>query len=227
MTNLKSGNGMDNNIELFDRYIEDKLSERERRDFDRRLQDDMGFATDFRIYLFTLQGICREAEQENVEFGHAMKKISEEDLRRIIGRASKETPLRRKPLRERWAWVASVAAILVAGIFSVISVHRSAMDNLDDVIVAYNYIPDSDRGSDYSTSVDGLVDIAALEEAYQKAPTDDIQAREDTGMRLAMAYLKAHDRKKAVEILTDLSVRFADDEEFAAQCKKILNQLKQ
>ena len=58
------------------------------------------------------------------------------------------------------------------------------------------------------------------------APTDDIQAQEDAGMRLAMAYLKIHDRKKAKEMLTAMSIRFADDEEFVAQCHKILNQLK-
>ena len=45
-------------------------------------------------------------------------------------------------------------------------------------------------------------------------------------MRLAMAYLKIHDRKKAKEILTELASRFADDVEFAAQCNKILDQLK-
>ena len=45
-------------------------------------------------------------------------------------------------------------------------------------------------------------------------------------MRLALAYLKLHDRKKAKEILGELSVRFAEDEEFAAQCQNILNQLK-
>lgn len=97
------------------------------------------------------------------------------------------------------------------------------MDRLDNTIVAYNYIPDSNRGWETITSND----IPTLERAYQMAPSDDIQAQEDAGMRLALAYLKLHDRKKAKEILGELSVRFADDEEFVAQCHKILNQLNQ
>ena len=66
----------------------------------------------------------------------------------------------------------------------------------------------SNRGWESITSDD----IPTLEQAYKSAPADDIQAQEEAGMRLAMAYLKVHDRKKAKELLTELSSRFADDE---------------
>lgn len=56
-------------------------------------------------------------------------------------------------------------------------------------------------------------------------PADDVQAQQDAGMRLAMAYLKVHDRAKACEMLNELSVRFADDADFAAQCRKIISQI--
>lgn len=213
---------MENNIEVFERYIDGKLSAEEKLSFEQRLSADNNFALDFRIYLFTLKGIYEEVDQDNIEFGVAMKTISKEELLRIIGRCSRPRVLRLNYLRERIAWVASIAAILVIGISSVLNVRQSGMDRLDNTIVAYNYIPDSNRGWETITSDD----IPTLERAYQMAPSDDMQAQEDAGMRLALAYLKLHDRKKAKEILGELSVRFADDEEFAAQCQNILNQLK-
>lgn len=213
---------MESNIELFERYINAQLSETEKQTFDVRLHSDKNFAQDFRIYQFTIRGICQEAEQDNIEFGHAMKNISKDDLLRIIGRSSKPRIIRLNYLRERVAWVASIAAIFIIGIFSVFNVRQAGLNRLDNAIVAYNYIPESNRGWESITSDD----IPTLERAYQMAPTDDIQAQEDAGMRLAMAYLKIHDRKKTKEILKELSVRFADDEEFVAQCQNILNQLK-
>ena len=222
MKNLKRRNEMENNIDLFERYINDDLSIEEKLSFDDKLRSDKSFAIDFRVYLFTLKGICQEAEQENIEFGHAMKNISKDELLSIIGRSSKPGVFRLSLLRERMAWVASIAAILILGIFSVYNVRQAGLNQLDNTIVAYNYIPDSTRGWESITSDD----IPTLERAYKMAPSDDMQAQEDAGMRLAMAYLKIHDRKKTKELLTAMSIRFADDEEFVAQCQKILNQLK-
>ena len=213
---------MGNNIELFDRYIDGSLGVDEKLTFDERIAHDKAFRMDFRLYLFTLRGICREAEQENIEFGHAMKNISEAELMRIIGRSQKSRTLRFSYMRERLAWVASIAAVLIFGIFTVLNVRQTGMNRLDNTIVAYNYIPDSNRGWESITSDD----IPTLEQSYKSAPADDIQAQEEAGMRLAMAYLKVHDRAKAKELLIELTSRFADDEEFSAQCNRILNQLK-
>lgn len=213
---------MDNNIELYERYINDQLSPTEKEEFSARLKSDKSFATDFRIYLFTVRGICREEEQNNVEFGHAMKEISEEELLQIIGRKKERSHLAFTRLNERIAWVASIAAILIVGIFAVINMQKADMNRIDNLIVAYNYIPESNRGWETVTAND----IPSLIRVYQTASDDDVQAQQDAGMRLAMAYLKIHDRKNAKEILTQLSLRFADDEEFAAQCHNILEQLK-
>lgn len=213
---------MESNIQLFEEYIDDKLTKEEKKSFEERLRSDKEFALDFRIYLFSVNGIIQESEQDNMEFGHAMKNISKEDLLRIIGRTSKPRVFRLNYIRERLAWVASIAAVLVIGLFSIYNINRNAMNRLDDTLVAYNYIPDSNRGWESITGDD----IPSLQKAYQDAPADDIQAQQEAGMRLAMAYLKIHDRKKAKEMLNDLSVRFADDEEFSAQCKRMLDQLK-
>lgn len=220
---------METNIELFDRYIDGELEAAEVQAFEKRLESDKSFADDFRIYLFTLKGICQEAEQDNLDFGTSMKNISKSELLEIIGHRPESHGFRLTRLGERVAWASAIAAILIVGMFTVLNVQKAGTYRLDDTIVAYNYIPSSDRGTSapgHNLDAISEKDIPSLEEAYRNAPAGDLQAQEDAGMRLAMAYLKLHDRKKAEQTLTELSTRFADDEEFAAQCRRILDQLK-
>ena len=73
------------NIELFDKYINGELSDSERNEFKGRLESDKEFATDFNIYMVSVIGICKEAEQDNMDFGVAMKRLSKEQLRNIVG----------------------------------------------------------------------------------------------------------------------------------------------
>ena len=62
-------------IELFDKYISNQLSDSEKADFEARLNSDEKFASDFKVYLLTVDGICKEAQQDNLDFGIAMKSI--------------------------------------------------------------------------------------------------------------------------------------------------------
>jgi hypothetical protein len=73
------------NQELFDRYIKGELTETERTDFDNRVKSDKSFAKEFRLHLLVVCGICREAEQDNLDFGVAMKKLTKEQLKDIVG----------------------------------------------------------------------------------------------------------------------------------------------
>lgn len=221
---------IENNIELFDRFVSGNLTSEELKEFEVRLQTDSDFATDFRIFAFIFQGICQEAEQDNIDFGHAMKSISKDELLKIIGRETgRRTGRGIKRMHERIVWIASIAAVLIIGISSVLTVQRAGMNKLDNVIVEYNYIPSVDRsGESYVRGGQDITaeDIPAFKKAYLEAEADDIQAQQDAGMRLAMAYLKIHDRKNAKATLVELSTRFADDELFAAKCREILDQLK-
>lgn len=76
-------------INLFDRYINGELSEEENRTFKERLESDDDFVLDFRIYSLSIVGICKEAEQDNADFGSALKRITKEQLFDIIGRKEK------------------------------------------------------------------------------------------------------------------------------------------
>lgn len=86
-------------IDLFDRYIKGELSEDENNKFKERLESDEDFASDFRIYSLSVIGICKEAEQDNADFGSAMKHLTKEQLFEIIGR--KEKPVSREDIINR------------------------------------------------------------------------------------------------------------------------------
>ena len=86
--NTKNGTDMER-IDLFDRYFNGELSEEESIRFKEKLDEDEEFAFDFMIYSMTVAGICKEAEQDNVDFGVAMKHLSKDQLYAIIGRKPK------------------------------------------------------------------------------------------------------------------------------------------
>ena len=62
-------------IDLFDRYIKGELSEEDNRKFKESLELDEDFASDFRIYSLSVIGICKEAEQDNADFGSAINRL--------------------------------------------------------------------------------------------------------------------------------------------------------
>ena len=165
MRNLKERNAMDDDIELFERYIDGSLNADETSGFKRRLETDPRFVSEFRSYLFALDGILRETQQGDIEFGHAMKNISDTDLERIIGCSAAKRVWNIGRLRERWAWTASIVAVLTIGVFLMFQTRQSEVNRIDNLIVEYNYIPESNRG-------EGLVvadDIQSLENAYRTA----------------------------------------------------------
>lgn len=214
---------MEKNIDLFDRYIDYQLSEQEAADFELRLKTDPQLAEDFRIYLLALEGICKEAHQNDLDFGIAMKNLSEEEIRKIIGRSSRR-PFTRRVIKNLAA--AAVILIIFAGSLGLVERHsRHAIDNL---IVSYNDLPTEATGESIVRGEPNVTsaDIPSLEYAYLHADTADLQACEDAGMRLAMAYLRNHDRKKARKLLEEMAERFADDREFSAHCRQLLEQIR-
>lgn len=76
-------------IDLFDRYFNGELSEEENIWFKERLDADDEFASAFKIYSMTVADIYKEAEQDNADFGAAMKHLSKDQLYEIIGRKPK------------------------------------------------------------------------------------------------------------------------------------------
>ncbi len=220
------------NIELFNQYIDDCLSAADKSAFDQRLKSDKVFATDFKVFLFTVLGLCKEEEQDNIEFASALKRLSKAQLQATIGRSNRPKIFRLRYLRERVTWASSIAALLIIGLLSIFYINRHTNYKLDDTIVAYN-MPTLSRGGIDSTpiSINDMSDeqlkehIVRLKEDFNNTPAENIQDGEDIGMQLAMVYLKLHDRDNAIDVLTMLTSRYADDKEFVAHCNEIISQL--
>lgn len=137
-------------IDLFDDYIFSRLSPDARRDFERSLENDTELASEFEVYLFTVRGICREARQDDMDFGIAVKKLSKERLREIVGNPStvnagnplpdrtvasaafENARIRQVRRRNPWIWPAvSVAAVAIVAFIAVLNVQRSARESVD------------------------------------------------------------------------------------------------
>ena len=224
------------NIELFDKYINGELSDSERSEFKERLESDKEFATDFNIYMVSVIGICKEAEQDNMDFGVAMKKLSKEQLREIIGKPQKAPVMKpKKLLIKSWIWqAASIAAVVVIAFTYSFNVQRQAKYSVYDAIYAC-----ADINTDLTRSGGEIVDITklsdnelkkllpALMETY-KTSSDEVEIA-DTGYAIAMGYLRLHDAKQAKSILRELVTRFKGNPDFAenvTKWKSILNVIK-
>lgn len=234
-------------IDLYDRYINNQLSDKERADFDARLESDEDFASDFKVYLFTVDGICREAHQDNLDFGLAMKGLSKDQLKEIIGKqdvgstaaasiAESSEIEKTKVLRFRpWMWqAASIAAVVVIAFTVVLNIEKTARYSVDNAIYACAEInPDLVRAGGEPLDVKSMSDdelkakLPELISLYQSASNTDEVA--DNGYALAMAYLRLHDRDNAKVILERLVSRFdgnADYAESVSRWESILNLLK-
>ena len=222
-------------IELYDRYINHQLSKDECKEFDARLESDKDFASDFKVYLFTVNGICREVHQDNIDFGVALKNLSKEQLCNIIG-AKAESPVKPKILHFKpWMWqVASVAAIFVIVFGMFFNIEKNARYAVDNAIyTCADITPDLVRAGGKPIDITSMTQdelktkLSELESLYQSASTNDEIA--DTGYALAMAYLRLHDRDRAKSVLDQLVARFEDNSDYADDVNKwksILNLLK-
>jgi len=234
-------------IDRYDKYINDQLSEKERADFDARLESDEDFASDFKVYLFTVDGICREAHQDNLDFGLAMKGLSKDQLKEIIGKqdvgstaaasiAESSGIEKTKVLRFRpWMWqAASIAAVVVIAFTVVLNIEKTARYSVDNAIYACAEInPDLVRAGGEPLDVKSMSDdelkaqLPELISLYQSASNNDEVA--DNGYALAMAYLRLHDRDNAKVILERLVSRLDGNTDYAesvSRWKSILNLLK-
>lgn len=232
------------NIDLFDRYINNQLTGNELTEFKSRLKSDKEFSNDFKVYSMSVVGIIREAEQDNKDFQVAMQNISDNDLLKIIGKnkdKEKDEEERKtdnfknkaENFRKWLVWQSiGVAALIGIVVIYVVIVHNEAnnmqmnaiamnqesMNKVDDAIFAF---------SEYShmTSRSGDdVEISEISDDQLKAIVPVLEQKygeqkDDTdiaesGTVLVMAYVKLHEREKARVVLNELINRFQNNEEF-------------
>lgn len=221
-------------IELFDRYITKQLSEEKRQEFDAKLKDDADFACDFIVYLFTVDGICKEAEQDNLDFGIAMKSLSKEQLLEIVGKKEADLPVaasvtngHRKLRFKPWMWqVASIAAIIIIAFTLVLNIQKQAKNSIYDNIYACAQFEEiHSRGAAKPLDITKLDDselktkLPEMEKGYHNC--EDPDELYDYGYPLAMAYIRLHKPKPALEILNNLVFKLQDDEYYEPDVREM------
>ena len=237
-------------IDLFDKYIKNQLSEKELSDFNETLRSDKDFAEDFKIYLLGVDGIIKEAEQDNLDFGHALKSISLEDLKEIIGKDSEvsnttsrnderginldlDKEIKRKPFKiNRWIWVAACYGILIGGgAIWIAKADRDARFAVDNAIYACaNIYTGGTRDAISVPDITKLNDndlkdkLPQIEEIFSESHSPENIY--DSGYILAMAYFRLHDRNRAKEILQELVVRLSPFDDFTDEIMQIESILK-
>lgn len=219
-------------IELFDRYMADELSSDERMEFDRRLNADAAFREDFGLYASTVRGVRQEGRQDAFDFGHAMKALTREEFLSAIGPAPARHVMHKR--RRQWVWKA-VSATAVIAVIAVVGVGSRISDNrVDNAIIAAADMTAYTRGANEEP-----VDIRALDNDELKARLPELEAdyasasepdiKADNGERLAMAYIKLHDRKKArltlEQLISDYSP-YPDYSESVAKWQNLLTTIK-
>lgn len=216
--------------ELFDNYILGKLSPEQIVDFEKRMANDSDFATEYKLHLMAVNGIRIEEEQDCIEFGHAMKSLTKEELKEIVGKKS-GGKIKRLNF-QRYLWPLSTAAVIVVAFTLTFNMERNARHSIDDMLYAYNEPMFSNRGGEI-IEISNCNDkelrslLPTIITLYEQSET--IQETLVNGKGLAMIYIKLHDRAKAKAVLQELIEKYKSEGEYVesvAECRKILNQIK-
>ena len=228
MSRLKKAGTMDR-ISLFDRYIKDELSESERKDFLLRLDEDGQFASEFKVFLLSVSGVCQEAEQDNADFGAAMRHISREQLRGVTGAGNGQAPTVKRKFLPWMIQCVSVAAVAVIAFMVVKNVENTAARKVDDAILAaadceilLSRGPGGDSEPfDLSKMTDDQV-AAALPEisgSFDRMDRWSLE-RADAGFAIALSYLRLHDKEASARVLNNLISEYGMEDEFAGYVNK-------
>lgn len=217
-------------IESFDKYISGEMSETEVAEFKRKLSEDKEFSSDFQIYKMVVKGIIIEEKDKEAELDNAFKKLSKDDLRKIVGpkKHIAKTSNSKAKVVYMASWVASVAAVVVIAFSLTFNIQRSARNNVDDIMFDCYYSPVS-RGAeeivDLSKANEAEIkkQLPKIVDAYKNA--SDEQEISSYGINLAMVYLKIHDRDNARKVLLDVKSKCVGNIYIMGHCDKLLEKI--
>lgn len=144
-----------------------------------------------------------------------------------------ETKIKIQRRKTTLIWSTVVICIIFLFIFSMFHLQQRGEYKMDETIVSYNdpyafYTGSSTPGNVSSSSESEVKTLLPqLQLDYDNAKVNgDFANIQQSGMTLAMAYLKLHDRRQARNLLDELKQQFSYDTQFVAQCDKVLNLIK-
>lgn len=241
----------DNNIELFDAYLNNSMNEEDKKAFEKRLAEDSALKQEFTIHkemVYLLQKSCSDADRE---FEEAMKGISDDDFQKIVSvkktqrtSTTVEKPKGRMvPLKSVYRWMsAAAAALLLIGIGSnLFWNHKMGDTTTYPNQIKHDFkdtpgLPSHERGIVYPEDsvftealrelVNGNFDqgISNLEDLYKNASTHE--RKDHIGTELVFAYLMrtSSDRDAAKRIIEELKKN--NDGKLPSELEDIENDLK-
>jgi hypothetical protein len=221
-----------NETELFDRYLSKEMSDEERQDFEKRLNEDNDLRKAFQLHVSVIKELDKQSQKDDALFGEAMKNISEDDLHDIIDNDNKSNvkTASAKIVRIKTYWLTSVAAILIVGAFSVHSIKSNYNNKTDNLLVEYNAgTVARGEGGELTSLIENIVSGKNLEATAKRLneiyDNGNQQDRPIAGWYLALSYIKQHDHEKAISTLKSLQQKYP---EFAQSCGagELLNKLK-
>lgn len=186
-----------------------------------------------------VSAVRKTVNEENIEFGRALKNISEDQLKMILRGSQPRVVPFKKFFRERIAWAVSIAAMLALVITIPLNIEKNSRHEIDGLIYAYNS-PDlapiqlPTKGGDVFINITSLSDIelkgklSQLETAYSES--EELQEYAINGKILSLAYIRLHKRNEAKSVLKSMIEKLSvEKEDYAPSiqwCETILNQLK-
>lgn len=214
----------DNNIELFDAYLNNSMSANDRQAFEMRLAQDAAFRQEFNVHkemVYLLQKSCSDADRE---FEQAMKGLSDDEFRKIVSvkkpdsasMAEEQPKARMVPLKKVYQWMSVAAvALLLVGIGS--NLFWNHNNQIEHDFSKAPALPSDSRGGDedqevedFATALNELSNgnfdrgVQMLEELYKN--TINPERKEQIGTELIFAYYMrpAKDRDAAKRIIEEL-----------------------
>lgn len=135
--------------------------------------------------------------------------------------------------RNNIVWSVAVLVIIFVFIFSMFHLQQRGEYRIDDTIVNYNYVPSPDNGlretydlvNSSKEEISNFIPELELQYSNASLNAEPYEAQQ-AGMRLALAYIKIHDRKDARDILNKLIESNPYDIEFVKKCNMLLNDIK-
>lgn len=135
--------------------------------------------------------------------------------------------------RNNIVWSVAVLVIIFVFIFSMFHLQQRGEYRIDDTIVNYNYVPSPDNGlretydlvNSSKEEISNFIPELELQYSNASLNAEPYEAQQ-AGMRLALAYIKIHDRKDARDILNKLIESYPYDTEFVKKCNMLLNDIK-
>lgn len=188
-----------------------------------------------------VDGLIKEAEQDNADFEYAMSKISEEDFDEIVRvpeyadervcadmcadteeyhPAAASVPRQEKPVilqpKKRFSikpWIYSISAAAAILLCVLVPAYNIMNNKLCDsaMMASSSYMTSTKGGFDVNTATNEQIKAELTNLETNYIQAADDEEKREAGWILTQAYLKLHKKGDAVRVLKQLNEKFGNE----------------